>query len=47
MELLLKQDRKSMMENVILRCLQCNELFCPTRYDSYPSYDLKDNNILK
>ncbi|MDQ1328046.1 MAG: hypothetical protein QG641_1331 [Candidatus Poribacteria bacterium] len=35
------------MENVILRCLQCNELFCPTRYDSYPSYDFKDNNILK
>lgn len=36
------------MENVILRCLQCNELFCPTRYDSYPSYNLNgDNDTLK
>jgi hypothetical protein len=45
-ELLLKQDRKSMMENVILRCLQCNELFCPTRYDSYPSYNPNGDNDL-
>lgn len=26
------------MENIILRCLQCNELFCPTGYDTSPSY---------
>lgn len=26
------------MENIILRCLECGELFCPTRYDKYPSY---------
>ncbi|MGB9595570.1 MAG: hypothetical protein ACPL7B_04740 [Candidatus Poribacteria bacterium] len=28
-----------MMENIILRCLQCNELFCPTQFDTYPSYN--------
>ncbi len=26
------------MENIILRCSECGELFCPTRYDKYPSY---------
>lgn len=26
------------MENIVLRCLQCNELFCPTQFDTYPSY---------
>jgi len=26
------------MENIIIRCLQCNELFCPTEYDTFPSY---------
>jgi len=37
-----------MIENVILRCLQCNELFCPTRYDNYPSYDFdKKTGALK
>jgi hypothetical protein len=46
MELLLKQDRKSMMENIILRCFQCNELFCPTRYDSYPSYNFNGDNYI-
>jgi len=32
------------MENVIFRCLQCNEIFCPTRYDTYPSYDIDVGN---
>jgi len=27
-----------MMEDIILYCLTCNELFCPTRYDISPSY---------
>jgi len=26
------------MENIILKCSECGELFCPTRYDKYPSY---------
>ena len=26
------------MEDIILICRQCNELFCPTRYDTAPSY---------
>jgi hypothetical protein len=34
------------MENVILRCLQCNELFCPTRYDSYPSYEFNGDSYI-
>jgi len=36
-----------MMENIILRCLQCNELFYPTPYDFYPSYEFEDKDILK
>lgn len=27
-----------MMEDIVLRCLQCNKLFCPTQFDNYPSY---------
>lgn len=30
------------MENILLRCATCNELFCPTSYDKHPSY--KYNN---
>ncbi len=26
------------MENIISRCLQCDEIFCPTQYDTFPSY---------
>jgi len=32
------------MENTILRCQQCNELFCPTHYDSYPTYDFDEES---
>ncbi len=27
------------MEDRILGCLDCNKLFCPTSYDSYPAYE--------
>lgn len=32
------------MENILLRCTTCNELFYPTRYDKYPSYSFNESD---
>lgn len=34
------------MRNIILRCLQCNDLFRPTAYDSYPAFRVDEQSDL-
>jgi hypothetical protein len=33
------------MEDILLKCLDCGEVFCPTNYDKYPSFSYDESDI--